>query len=63
MSRGYTPAMPADRRARLTRRQNARQLRDLVACREFYYNNRHRYTAFELDNLDEAVRLVQESMQ
>ena len=63
MSKGYTPAMSADQRARLTRRQTARQLRDLVACREFYYNNRQSYTAFELDNLDEAVRLVQESMQ
>jgi len=59
MRKGYTQPTRIAVKRLVQRKRAANQLKDLLVCREFYYNNRTNYTHSELDRLDTAVKLVQ----
>ena len=56
------PMSNALRNARL-RRKAVNQLRDLIVCVEFYYDNRSDYTASELNTLEETVVFQKNTVQ
>ena len=59
MRKGYTQATLVTTRRKIQRKRAANQLKVLLVCREFYYDNRADYTHSEIDRLDSAVKLVQ----
>ena len=62
MRKGHTQATPVATKRKIQRKRAANQLKDLLVCREFYYDNRTDYTHSEIDRLDNAVKLVQKKV-
>ena len=53
--KGHTKALPANIRQARQRKKAVAQLKDLIVCREYYYDNRADYTNSELNMLDNTV--------
>ena len=53
--KGHTDALSVDIRRARHRDKAVAQLRDLIDCMEFYYENRADYTEAEIAKLEKAV--------